>query len=165
LKVKRANRQSAIVARLRADSPECLPARKLAERFGVSTRTIIRDVAELRQTGVPIQLDPGGYRLGESGLDSAEKVRRAINQALLRRQVLLVEYVDGHGVVTTREVEPSICLGGRGGHWYLVAWCRLREDVRVFRLDRILAAGVTGERFPEPGRERLTELAGAFSSV
>ncbi|MDX3111001.1 WYL domain-containing protein, partial [Nonomuraea angiospora] len=35
------------------------------------------------------------------------------------------------------------------GFWYLVAWCRLRDDVRVFRLDRIAAATVTAERSPD----------------
>jgi predicted DNA-binding transcriptional regulator YafY len=30
-----------------------------------------------------------------------------------------------------------------------VGWCRLRDGVRVFRLDRITAVEVTGERSPE----------------
>ncbi|WP_405086282.1 helix-turn-helix transcriptional regulator [Microbispora sp. NBC_01389] len=86
---------------------------------------------------------------------------RAIDRALRGRHVLRLEYAGTKGVPTVRDVEPGICLGGRGGHWYLVAWCRLRADVRVFRLDRISRAEVTEERFPEPGRDHLADLAEA----
>ena len=116
----------------------------------------MRDVARLREAGVPIRLDQGGYAL--AGPDS---VKRAIDGALRGRHVLRLEYVNSKGAPTVRDVEPSICLGGRGGHWYLVAWCRLRDDVRVFRLDRISWAEALDERFPEPGRDRLAELAEA----
>jgi predicted DNA-binding transcriptional regulator YafY len=149
------DRRRALVEELRANG--LLSARELAARLGVSPRTIVRDIASLRQDGVPIRLDPGGY-----SLDGAEAVKRAIDRALLGRRVLLIEYGDSRGVISSREVEPSICLGGRGGHWYLVAWCRLREEVRVFRLDRIAKATITDERFPEPGQERLSELGGAL---
>jgi predicted DNA-binding transcriptional regulator YafY len=79
----------------------------------------------------------------------AEGVSRAIEEALLRRRVLRLEYADAKGALTSRDVEPGVFLGGRGGFWYLVAWCRLRDDVRVFRFDRIAAAAVTAERCPE----------------
>lgn len=151
------DRRRALLEELRANG--YLSARDLAARFGVSRRTIIRDIARLQQDGVPIRLDPGGYTI-----DGPEAVRRAIDKALLGRWVLLIEYGDGKGEVTSREVEPSMCLGGRGGHWYLVAWCRLREDVRVFRLDRIATAELTGERYPEPGQDRLAKSAKIFGS-
>jgi predicted DNA-binding transcriptional regulator YafY len=79
----------------------------------------------------------------------AEGISRAIEEALLRRRVLRLDYADAKGALTSRDVEPGVFLGGRGGFWYLVAWCRLRDDVRVFRLDRIAAAAVTAERCPE----------------
>jgi predicted DNA-binding transcriptional regulator YafY len=82
-------------------------------------------------------------------------VAREIEHALLHRRALLIEYVDRKGVVTSREVEPRIFLGGRGGFWYLVAWCRLRDDVRVFRLDRIASAASIGE-----DEDRLRETVG-----
>ncbi len=86
----------------------------------------------------------GGIRpLGVAGVSGS------IEEALLRRRVLRMEYADAKGTLTTRDVEPGVFLGGRGGLWYLVAWCRLRDDVRVFRFDRIAAAAVTAERCPE----------------
>lgn len=73
----------------------------------------------------------------------------AIEEALLNRVVLRIQYSDAVGRLTRREVEPGAFVGGRGGAWYLVAWCRLRDDVRVFRLDRIAGAVLTEEPAPE----------------
>jgi len=49
--------------------------------------------------------------------------------------------------VTFREVEP-VAFAGTRAHWYLIAWCRLRDGARAFRLDRIRAAVDTGEPAP-----------------
>ncbi|WP_433241568.1 helix-turn-helix transcriptional regulator [Streptosporangium sp. CA-135522] len=84
------------------------------------------------------------------------RVSRVIEQALLHRRVLRIEYEDRKGRVTTREVEPVIFVGGRGGHWYLVGMCRLRKDARAFRLDRIGRAEETEEAAPERGQERFS---------
>jgi predicted DNA-binding transcriptional regulator YafY len=84
------------------------------------------------------------------------RVSRIIEQALLHRRVLRLAYVDRNGEASVRDVEPGVFLGGRGGHWYLVGWCRLRDDVRVFRLDRIAWAEVTEEPAPERPPEQFT---------
>lgn len=76
------------------------------------------------------------------------QVLRAAEDALLRRVVLAIDYVDRFGVASTRVVEPLGLLGA-GPQWYLVGWCRLRRDVREFRLDRMLAAAPTAEIAPE----------------
>ncbi len=78
----------------------------------------------------------------------ARSVVRAIEDALLHRHVLRIEYTDRSGSVTVREVEPGLFLGGNHGMWYLAAWCRLRDQVRAFRLDRITSASPTGELAP-----------------
>lgn len=51
---------------------------------------------------------------------------------------------DGTG--SRREVEPH-GLVNLGRRWYLVAWDRLREDWRSFRLDRLSGPAATGVRF------------------
>src|SRR5262249_61471938 len=75
------------------------------------------------------------------------RVPRAIQEAIPARHVLLLDYRDRDDVVTVREVEPMAFAGTRA-HWYLLAWCRLREAARAFRVDRILAAVDTGELAP-----------------
>ena len=45
-----------------------------------------------------------------------------------------------------RTVRP-LSLAYFGPVWVLAAWCELRDDFRTFRLDRIAAFSITGERF------------------
>ena len=69
----------------------------------------------------------------------------AIQGALTAWHVLLLDYRDRHDVVTVREVEP-VAFAGTPVHWYLLAWCRLRQAARALRVDRIIAAVDTGDR-------------------
>lgn len=68
-----------------------------------------------------------------------------IASAMSTGEVLLLTYRDRLGADTVREIEPMGYVG-KGRDWYLIAWCRLRDGVRAFRADRIVAAASTGER-------------------
>ena len=81
-------------------------------------------------------------------------IRAAVEEAVTRSRVLLLEYRDGRGSSTRREVEPQL-LARSGRHWFLVAWCREREAVRWFREDRIEGVEQTGEAAP---RRDLADL-------
>jgi len=75
-----------------------------------------------------------------------------ILEAVKERQVLSIVY---HGIArgdaTPREIEP-LGLVRLGQVWLVPAYCRLREDLRSFRADRMLEARATGELFaPRPG--------------
>ncbi len=85
------------------------------------------------------------------------RVSGAVAEALSARRVLRFRYVDRHGNATVREVEPLAYIGGTS-HWYLLAWCRLREEVRAFRLDRIADPVATDEPAP-PRRLDPAQLA------
>jgi predicted DNA-binding transcriptional regulator YafY len=62
----------------------------------------------------------------------ADAVVRAVDEATPIR----IDYLDVGGRATVREVEPHhVVLGPNGS--YVTGWCRLREDERVFRIDRI----------------------------
>lgn len=63
----------------------------------------------------------------------------------LHRRVTLT-YRSHHDELTQRTVEPY-GLAGWWGHWYLVAYCCLRQDYRLFRLDRVQAANMQTETF------------------
>ena len=75
-------------------------------------------------------------------------VPHVIEQAISERRVLRVAYRDKAGVATRRAIEPLAVIG-IAPNWYLNAWCRLRGDVRAFRLDRIADATLTREVAPE----------------
>jgi predicted DNA-binding transcriptional regulator YafY len=83
-----------------------------------------------------------------SEVDSARPVPAVIQEAIAVRKVLRLDYEDRDGVTTQRYVEPALFVAGPRG-WYLVGWCRLREDVRVFRMDRVRHAALTVEPAPE----------------
>lgn len=87
---------------------------------------------------------PDAVARGRTGPSPA--VLRAVEQCLADERVLAVEYAGVDGARTHRTVE-SILLAHTGRHWYLVAWCRLREAIRWFRLDRVVEAHLTAERY------------------
>ncbi|MFQ5557183.1 MAG: helix-turn-helix transcriptional regulator, partial [Acidimicrobiales bacterium] len=67
--MKRTERLQALIDQLRAAGPDPTPARVLADRFEVSTRTIERDLSALQRAGEPITSVPGpggGFTLESS---------------------------------------------------------------------------------------------------
>ncbi|MBS0567952.1 MAG: YafY family transcriptional regulator [Proteobacteria bacterium] len=97
-----------------------------------------------------------------------ERMQRAsvidrLHEAVVERRVLRLDYADGAGRASAREIEP-LCLAFWGGAWTLGAWCRLRRDFRSFRPDRIATFDATGEIFvemPERGLEAYLRAARA----
>ncbi len=60
-----------------------------------------------------------------------------VQQGVVLRRVLRMTYHGRErGDETQRDVEPQGVVF-YGGAWYVVAWCRLRQDYRHFRIDRI----------------------------
>jgi predicted DNA-binding transcriptional regulator YafY len=74
----------------------------------------------------------------------ADLVSSAIQQALIESVAIELTYRDAEDRETLRIVEPAGVVGTHKG-WYLVAWCRLRQASRAFRLDRITQASLTHE--------------------
>ncbi|MEU6743001.1 helix-turn-helix transcriptional regulator [Streptosporangium sandarakinum] len=58
--MNRTDRLYVLVEELRAAAPGFLRVRELADRLGVGERTVERDLAELRESGVPVRAEPGG---------------------------------------------------------------------------------------------------------
>ncbi len=61
-------------------------------------------------------------------------------------ECLRFAYRSRDGTDSRREVEPHT-LVNLGRRWYLVAWDRMREDWRTFRVDRLARPVSTGVRF------------------
>ncbi len=72
-----------------------------------------------------------------------------IQQALVQRRILAMEYFSNHREsLTKRQVEP-LGLLYYSEHWHLIAYCRMRKDYRDFRTDRIKTLRQCEETFPE----------------
>jgi predicted DNA-binding transcriptional regulator YafY len=92
-------------------------------------------------------LAPPHHYMEPISFDVAE-LRRALRNQLKVR----FSYRDAQSEESERTVRP-LCLAYYGPVWLLSAWCELRDDFRTFRLDRIDAFAVPGERFRhEPGK-------------
>ena len=86
-----------------------------------------------------------------------ERVMAVLRSAVAgARQVEIEYYAFGRDEWTRRTVDPYSVFSA-SGQWYLSAWCHLVEDERLFRVDRMRSAELTGTAFEPP--ERPPELA------
>lgn len=83
---------------------------------------------------------------GWASEEDADKLG-ALRDAILQRRVVRMHYHSPRqAAAQERDVEPYALLHYRGV-WHLTAYCRLRTDMREFRLDRVDALTVLDERF------------------
>jgi predicted DNA-binding transcriptional regulator YafY len=197
-------------------------ASTLAERLGVSERTIYRDIQTLVQLGAPVDGSAGvGYVLrtgfflpplmfdadelealvlgarwvrqqGDHALsDAADRALAKIatatprdlrdhmaetslwvpafpeaapveafiqptREAIRRQCKLRIAYRDERDTATERIVWP-FALAFFEGKRVMAAWCELRDAIRHFRVDRIVRAEPTAERYPSPRHQLLRQ--------
>lgn len=214
--MNRIDRVSAILIQLQ--SKKVVRAQEIADRFGISLRTVYRDVKTLEEAGIPIIGEAGigysimeGYRLPpvmftrEEAMAflTAEKMVEKLTDASLREQYrsamfkikavlrttekafmedmsehievvdnpylpkkelnqthlqTILKSITGKEVLdigyftnqsqaySNRQVE-AVGIYFQGNYWYLIAYCRLRNDYRNFRTDRISYMNRTGQNF------------------
>lgn len=70
-----------------------------------------------------------------------------IQQALVSKQVVEIDYQAGYGAPPTKRLVEPIGLCNYHRRWHLFAWCRLREEYRDFRLDRIQNLKIRDENY------------------
>jgi predicted DNA-binding transcriptional regulator YafY len=81
-------------------------------------------------------------------------VPAVLEEAMSARRVVRLGYSDAGGAETERDVEP-VAFTAVSLRWYLIGWCRLRDETRVFRIDRIRRAALLDERAPERSFEDM----------
>ena len=187
-------------------------AAELAEHFGVSVRTIYRDVETLSAAKIPIYAEKGrggGIRLldhfvmnksilseneqrevlaalqglrathfsdidpvldklstlfhqklapwveldfsdwSRSDRDTFERIKRAV----FEKRLLTFDYYSAAGEKTERVVEPNT-LWFKHRNWYLKAFCRGKNDERLFKISRTRNLQILDEYFqPHPAEE------------
>ena len=116
--------------------------------------------------------------LGRDGSDPEGVLRSAVQKlsavlgegevsAVEANSVLALSYFSyGRDQATDREVDPYSVLS-REGHWYLLAYCHLMDAERLFRVDRVQKAQLTGDSFEPPDSISRVEatLSGTSRSV
>lgn len=86
-----------------------------------------------------------------------------IQWALTNGKIIHLDYVSHKNELTSRAVEPFALLNRVGDNWYLVGWCRLRQDYRLFRFDRIQNLVLTAEGFA-PHKMSLEEYLATYQN-
>lgn len=202
---------------------DTVSAAKLAERFEVSKRTILRDMEQISLAGIPIQSLPGanggysimeGFKLdgrlvsadeqasiitalkgflsaydhkrysnvleklssilpvqqkqhifldfGASGENSEVQAKLAnLEKAIQDSNTLRVSYVNAKGEASIRIVEP-VALTYRWYAWYLLAYCQMKQDYRIFKLARMQRLEPTGAPYTKEHGDPAVLLDRAF---
>ena len=191
-------------------------AAELAGHFGVSARTIYRDIDALCQAGIPVYATQGknggiclmeSYVLQKSLLSREERSEiwaalqslnaigatqgegvlakwrvlfgkgdgdwvsvdfsdwsqmkqrelALIKDAILQKKVLRFTYYGSTGEKTEREAEP-LQLWFKSRAWYVKAFCRLRLEVRLFKITRMKDVRLSGGTFKASGSVEETPM-------
>ncbi len=77
-------------------------------------------------------------------------------KAISERQLLILEYRNSRGILSTREIEPYRLLS-KNKVWYLQGYCLLRNELRTFRFYRIEKVTETYKTF-EPRQIDFSEF-------
>ena len=81
---------------------------------------------------------------------SFKEVIARINEAVVKRRVVEMRYYSmSSGRETTRKVDPYK-VWFFNGTLYLIGWCHVHDDIRMFVLDRIRLLHITDEHFIPP---------------
>lgn len=135
----------------------------LATGGGAEGETLARMSALFRREGGDwLEVDFTDWGSGAAERENFALVKRSI----LGRTPLTFTYYNSAGETSRRTVEPAR-LVFKGGCWYLSAFCRTRQDWRIFRLvrmeDLVPEEGFCPPRTPPAQLE--TPLPGAYRGV
>lgn len=102
----------------------------------------LQQEAEGLSQGVEVKVEPA------ADYSYKQEIFRRLSQAIRENgQLAMVYYTFSRDDVTKRTIDPYH-LVFHDGFWYLAAYCHHREEVRLFRVDRIQSLTPTGEHFP-----------------
>jgi len=118
-----------------------------AEEALIKIAAVLPDAERERANRVPVHAITMGQMSDELRARLDE-----FDHAVEGRLRLKVTYQDLDGAESCRDIRP-LGLVFWGKVWTLVAWCELRNDFRMFRVDRFSATGQNGTFRPEKSRD------------
>lgn len=118
---------------------------RAAEEALVKIETVLPDAEKRRADSVEI------HAMAPEMTPEIRGMIDLVEQAIDDKHRLRLDYADADARRTERIIRP-LGLWFWGKVWTLVAWCELRDDFRMFRLDRIATAASDGAFRPERGK-------------
>ncbi len=80
--------------------------------------------------------------------DSDKRKFEILKNAIMGKRAISFRYVSSYGEEGERKVHP-LKLIFKSKAWYLQAFCTVRQDYRIFKINRILDVSMTNESFDE----------------
>ncbi len=135
-------------------------ARSLAAVPGLAERdSLDRALVKLQRACAPAVADAAGIAVQvEPEGETLAILREALRGT---RRVHLVYHSAARDEVTERDVDPMRVMMV-DGWWYLEGWCRRVEDVRLFRLDRVVEVALLDVAAEVPAQAAPRDLAGGL---
>ncbi len=129
----------------------------LAEDLEVSERMIRQYKTELEQAGIYLKSYTGkygGYQLYENSNflkienEVKEKMYIIMREAISKRNKIKIKYESVNSGLTERIIHPAE-LFLYIDKWYIAAFCELRNEIRLFKLDNIKKYEVLNEVYSD----------------
>lgn len=124
---------------------------KISRSFPPHQREVIRELRKRIFVG-----DPASQNVLSSYIPPSDKITSVITDSFFNRKIIQMEYFSAKQELTKRQIEPSLILLS-WPVWYLLGWDYLREDFRVFRIDRISNCQKLDVNMPTRDHEELIE--------
>lgn len=121
---------------------------RAAEEALVKIEAVLPDAERARAAGVEV------YAFAPEMTQALRERIDRVERAIEGRCRLDIAYEDEAGTVSDRVVRP-LGMAFWGKVWTLIAWCELRNDFRMFRLDRMRSLAEAGVFRHEPGRRLI----------
>ena len=125
--------------------------RKLVQAFAPSQLSAIRSLRRRVLIGAP-----ASTAVVATHAQPSRSVTGPMLEAFMRQRAATIRYTDTAGTRSAREIEPHYLYLSLPV-WYVLAWDRLRDDVRSFRIDRIDRVDLAPGTFKLRGPERFVD--------
>lgn len=129
----------------------------LSEKLEISERMVRQYKLELEQAGIYLKSTTGkygGYMLeNESDFLKLEDTVKEemyiiIKKAIKEKKKIEIKYKSINSGITERIIHPAelFCYINK---WYVAAFCELRQEIRLFKLEDILECKVLQDKYDE----------------
>lgn len=99
------------------------------------------------------------------GKDNSQEERfNRIKRAILNKNQIEFVYYNSKGEASKRRVEP-LQIWFKDKSWYLISYCKLKADYRIFKIARIKEIKILGEHFERELPKEEKEEKGNFKKV
>jgi predicted DNA-binding transcriptional regulator YafY len=130
--------------------------------LGDAARTALAKIATASPDDLRARIDDTGlWPVSFASRRPRAPVLQQAREAMRRERAVVIAYEDADGRTSERTIWP-LQLAYYEGKEIIAAWCCMRSDFRMFRVDRMSRFALTDEPYGRPRRALSTELFAAW---